>query len=143
MIVLTSWELASDALRAKHKQRAVRRISAGCISGPKPLRMNGSTDVRFDRCRKIGRQGQGFRGWQGQRHERSGPETVWAAYNGVAEYVDFHKYKTGDGKWLETIWFGAGDVIKTRASTPRLGCARQCDSLPAGACCCITAGSSL
>ena len=41
--------------------------------------------------------------------------TLWAAYNGVAEYVDFHKYKTGDGKWLETIWFGAGDAIKTRA----------------------------
>ena len=42
-------------------------------------------------------------------------ETLWAAYNGVTEYVDFHKYKTGDGKWLETIWFGAGDAIKTRA----------------------------
>ncbi len=41
--------------------------------------------------------------------------TLWAAYNGVTEYVDFHKYKTGDGKWLETIWFGAGDTIKTRA----------------------------
>lgn len=41
--------------------------------------------------------------------------TLWAAYNGVTEYVDFHKYKTGDGKWLETIWFGAGDAIKTRA----------------------------
>ena len=41
--------------------------------------------------------------------------TLWAAYNGVAEYVDFHKYKTGDGKWLATIWFGAGDAIKTRA----------------------------
>ena len=40
---------------------------------------------------------------------------LWAAYNGVTEYVDFHKYKTGDGKWLETIWFGAGDAIKTRA----------------------------
>jgi hypothetical protein len=41
--------------------------------------------------------------------------TLWAAYNGVTEYVDFHKYKTGDGKWLETIWFGPGDAIKTRA----------------------------
>ena len=41
--------------------------------------------------------------------------TLWAAYNGVTEYVDFHKYKTGDGKWLETVWFGAGDAIKTRA----------------------------
>jgi phage/plasmid-like protein (TIGR03299 family) len=41
--------------------------------------------------------------------------TLWAAYNGVAEYVDFYKYKTGDRKWLETIWFGAGDAIKTRA----------------------------
>jgi len=41
--------------------------------------------------------------------------TLWAAYNGVAEYVDFHKYKTGNAKWLETIWFGAGDAIKTRA----------------------------
>jgi len=42
-------------------------------------------------------------------------DTLWAAYNGVIEYVDFYKYKHGDGKWLETIWFGAGDAIKTRA----------------------------
>ena len=39
----------------------------------------------------------------------------------MTEYVDFHKYKTGDGKWLETIWFGAGDAIKTRAFEAALG----------------------
>src|SRR5208337_672433 len=57
--------------------------------------------------------------------------TLWAAYNGVTEYVDFHKYKTGDGKWLETIWFGAGDVIKTRAYDAALTIA-QAKNQPVG-----------
>ena len=41
--------------------------------------------------------------------------TLWAAYNGVTEYVDFHRTTCGDGKWLENIWFGAANGIKERA----------------------------
>ena len=41
--------------------------------------------------------------------------TLWAAYNGVTEYMDFHRSRYGDKKWLENIWFGEASVIKARA----------------------------
>lgn len=41
--------------------------------------------------------------------------TLWAAYNGVTEYVDFHRTDYGDGKWLENVWFGSGSALKARA----------------------------
>jgi hypothetical protein len=50
--------------------------------------------------------------------------TLWAAYNGVAEYVDFHKYKTGDGKWLEQ--YGSALVMPSRL---RLEAALRFDQL--------------
>jgi phage/plasmid-like protein (TIGR03299 family) len=42
-------------------------------------------------------------------------DTLWAAYNGVTEYVDFHRGKFGDSKWLGDVWFGPSSVIKARA----------------------------
>jgi phage/plasmid-like protein (TIGR03299 family) len=39
--------------------------------------------------------------------------TLWAAYNGIAEFVD-HRGKI-DSKHLESIWFGDGYLIKARA----------------------------
>jgi phage/plasmid-like protein (TIGR03299 family) len=41
--------------------------------------------------------------------------TLWAGYNGVTEYVDFHRSTFGENKWLENIWFGEGNRIKERA----------------------------
>jgi len=41
--------------------------------------------------------------------------TLWAAYNGITEYVDFHRGVYGDSKWLENVWFGSGSAIKERA----------------------------
>ena len=41
--------------------------------------------------------------------------TLWAAYNGVTEFVDFHRGAYGDTKWLENIWFGAPSGVKARA----------------------------
>jgi len=42
--------------------------------------------------------------------------TLWAAYNGVTEYVDQRKYsKSTDDRRLEAIWFGDGYSIKARA----------------------------
>ena len=41
--------------------------------------------------------------------------TLWAAYNGVTEYVDFHRSTYGDTKWLENVWFGSGSACKARA----------------------------
>jgi Domain of unknown function (DUF932) len=43
------------------------------------------------------------------------PGTLWAAYNGVTEYLDFHRIAYGDSKWLENIWFGESNRIKERA----------------------------
>src|ERR1017187_1797071 len=42
-------------------------------------------------------------------------ETLWAAYNGIAEYVDHHKkLKIGTDK-LNYIWFGTGHALKAKA----------------------------
>jgi len=41
--------------------------------------------------------------------------TLWAAYNGVAEYVDYHREsKTPDNR-LDSVWFGMGYLWKARA----------------------------
>jgi hypothetical protein len=41
--------------------------------------------------------------------------SLWAAYNGVTEYIDFHRGQAEDTKWLENIWFGGGSSITGRA----------------------------
>jgi phage/plasmid-like protein (TIGR03299 family) len=44
--------------------------------------------------------------------------TLWAAYNGVAEYIDFRRYaKAADTRQVEAIWFGDGYSVKARAYT--------------------------
>lgn len=41
--------------------------------------------------------------------------TLWAAYNGVAEYVDYAmKYRDADRR-LDAVWFGSGYLTKARA----------------------------
>jgi phage/plasmid-like protein (TIGR03299 family) len=41
--------------------------------------------------------------------------TLWAAYNGVTEYVDYvMSYRDGD-RHLDAIWFGSGYLAKARA----------------------------
>jgi len=42
--------------------------------------------------------------------------TLWAAYNGVAEYVDYVRFKKArDDRQLEAMWFGEGYTAKARA----------------------------
>lgn len=42
--------------------------------------------------------------------------TLWAAYNGVTEYVDHVRYpETSKDRRLESIWFGEGYQVKARA----------------------------
>ena len=41
--------------------------------------------------------------------------TLWAAYNGVTEYVDHRVMKTTDDGRLNSIWFGNGYLAKARA----------------------------
>jgi phage/plasmid-like protein (TIGR03299 family) len=41
--------------------------------------------------------------------------TLWAAYNGVAEYADYGLTSARDSKWLDGVWFGESYRIKTLA----------------------------
>jgi hypothetical protein len=35
--------------------------------------------------------------------------SLWAAYNGVAEYIDYRRFEKGsDDRQLNAIWFGDG-----------------------------------
>jgi phage/plasmid-like protein (TIGR03299 family) len=44
--------------------------------------------------------------------------TLWAAYNGVTEYIDFRRYaKAAGDRQVEAIWFGDGYTTKARAFT--------------------------
>jgi hypothetical protein len=44
--------------------------------------------------------------------------TLWAAYNGVAEYIDYRKYaKATIDRQVEAVWFGDGYGTKARAYT--------------------------
>jgi hypothetical protein len=44
--------------------------------------------------------------------------TLWAAYNGVTEYIDQGRYaKADDDRQVEAIWLGDGYSIKARAFT--------------------------
>lgn len=41
--------------------------------------------------------------------------TLWAAYNGVTEYIDHRDTRQDDDRRLESIWFGEGYLTKARA----------------------------
>ena len=41
--------------------------------------------------------------------------TLWAAYNGVTEYIDYARGKREPDRHLDSIWFGGGYLTKARA----------------------------
>lgn len=47
--------------------------------------------------------------------EKGVVETLWAAYNGVTEMVDYHNMHNNPEKHLSNIWFGDGYLVKARA----------------------------
>jgi hypothetical protein len=50
--------------------------------------------------------------------EKDAAGTLWAAYNGVAEYIDYRRYaKATENRQVDAIWFGDGYSIKARAYT--------------------------
>ena len=55
----------------------------------------------------------------GKGNEQKGVAgTLWAAYNGVAEYVDYWRYaKATENRQVDAIWFCDGYSIKARAYT--------------------------
>jgi hypothetical protein len=49
--------------------------------------------------------------------------TLWAAYNGVAEFVDYAMTHRDADRRLKAIWFGSGYLSKVRANRLALTCA--------------------
>ena len=43
--------------------------------------------------------------------------TLWAAYNGVTEWLDHRKIRQSADQRLASIWFGEANRIKARALT--------------------------
>lgn len=41
--------------------------------------------------------------------------TLWAAYNGVTEYLDHRRTRQSPGRRLASLWFGEGHRVKARA----------------------------
>jgi hypothetical protein len=41
--------------------------------------------------------------------------SLWAAYNGVAEYIDHRATNQTDDRRLNSVWFGGGYHVKARA----------------------------
>jgi phage/plasmid-like protein (TIGR03299 family) len=41
--------------------------------------------------------------------------TLWAAYNGIAEFIDYGKTRRNRSQRLDNIWFGGGYLTKARA----------------------------
>lgn len=85
---------------------------------PDPRRRD--DDARFERAcaqAKTDRIGAGCLYETGRGNRQRGVEgTLWAAYNGVAEYIDFRRYaRATDDRQLEAIWFGDGYSVKARA----------------------------
>lgn len=79
-------------------------------------------DARYDRAlmqARTDRTGAEYLFAIGKGNEQKGVAgTLWAAYNGVAEYVDYRRYaKATENRQLEAIWFGDGYSIKARAYT--------------------------
>jgi len=61
--------------------------------------------------------------WGQGNQERGVAGTLWAAYNGVTEYVDYRKYSNSTAdRQLEAIWFGDGYLVKGRAFTTAEKC---------------------
>lgn len=53
---------------------------------------------------------------KGKGNDKTGVAgTLWAAYNGVTEYVDHHPIKSIGERRLQSIWFGNGYYVKARA----------------------------
>jgi phage/plasmid-like protein (TIGR03299 family) len=53
---------------------------------------------------------------EGIGHRDNGVKgTLWAAYNGITQYVDYKINNQSRDRRLETIWFGEGSSVKTRA----------------------------
>jgi phage/plasmid-like protein (TIGR03299 family) len=87
---------------------------------PDPRRQQ--DEARFERALAIARRDREQAEYffvHGRGNDLTGvPGTLWAAYNGVTEYVDHRRFeKAGDDRQVSSMWFGEGYSIKARAFT--------------------------
>jgi len=89
---------------------------------PDPKRPDFSDDETYENAlawARADRHGAEYLFYEGKGNREKGVAgTLWAAYNGVTEYVDHRRYlKATPEKCLEAIWFGGGSSFKERAYT--------------------------
>jgi phage/plasmid-like protein (TIGR03299 family) len=77
-------------------------------------------DQRYERAQeqaKYDREGSAYLFEKGRGNEEPKVRgTLWAAYNGVSEYIDYRRFRTGSAdRQLNAIWFGEGYLVKARA----------------------------
>jgi phage/plasmid-like protein (TIGR03299 family) len=87
---------------------------------PDPRR--GNDEARYEKARaqvETDRTGAEYFFQMGRGNTEKGVAgTLWAAYNGVTEYIDHRRYtKATDDRQVEAIWFGDGYSAKARAFT--------------------------
>ncbi len=80
----------------------------------------GDDEVRYERALtqvRTDRTGAEYSYEMGKGNQQTGvARTLWAAYNGVAEYVDYKRYARSEtDRRVEAIWFGDGYSAKARA----------------------------
>lgn len=113
----------SKAVEEAFRTMALLPLNAGLIAGYLesvfPLPEPGNDPQKSERARsQVQRNRVRSRElWEsGNGNDLPGVRgTLWAAYNGVAEYADFGLTKARDGKWLNGLWFGESYRVKTAA----------------------------
>lgn len=80
----------------------------------------GNDEVRYERALvqvQRDRAGAEYRAEMGRGMDLNGVRgTLWAAYNGVTEYIDYERFgRSAPNRQLQAIWFGDGYSAKARA----------------------------
>lgn len=105
-------EMAAVSMNSEKLQNYLHQIF------PDPRRRE--DDTRYQRAlaqAKTDRAGAEYFFATGKGNvEKNVAGTLWAAYNGVTEYVDYRKYaKATTDRQVEAMWFGEGYSTKARA----------------------------
>jgi phage/plasmid-like protein (TIGR03299 family) len=75
-----------------------------------------NTDGRAQKRIAEARRGAAVLFESGRGNDLAGVKgTLWAGYNGVAEYIDYRATKQNPNQRLDSIWFGSGYFTKARA----------------------------
>ena len=122
-----------DELATVFQSMAKVRVNKGKLDDylkgvfPDPVQRQDQT--RYQRALeqvKYDREGSAYLFDQGRGNDEAEVKgSLWAAYNGVAEYIDYRRFeKASDDRQLNTIWFGEGYSTKVRAFTVAEKCVK-------------------